>query len=163
MKNIEVTDEMYEFLVNLSNEMNTQNHRGTAMPYIFQIQTQEQVPAVEGSGIEAWCYEGSIIETEKEISEVISEYENIDIEDVTTDNYERESILEEAGWFKINYEMKEKLQNAFLTSKACDEHIRLNSYHYNSPVNYLSHSFRNPELETLFKFICGLTEKEIHR
>lgn len=163
MKNIEVTDEMYEFLMNLSNEMNTQNHRGTAMPYIFQIQTQEQVVTADGYGVEAWCCEGSLIETEKEIIETIAEYQDIDIEDVPTDDYERESILEEAGWFKINYEMKEKLQNAFLTSKACDEHIRLNNYHYNSPVNYLSHSFRNPELETLFKFICGLTGKEIHR
>ena len=163
MKNIEVTDEMYEFLINLSNELTTQNHRCTAMPYIFQIQTQEEVPAVEGNGNVAWYYDGSKFETDEEITEQIAEYKGIDIKDVPTDEYERGEILEEAGYNKGNYEMKDKLQNAFLTSKACDEHIRLNSYHYNKPVNYLSHSFRNPELETLIKFICGLTGKEIHK
>ena len=164
MKNIEVTDEMYEFLMNLSNELNTQDHRSTAMPYIFQIQTQEEVPAVEGNGNEAWIYDGSKIETEQEISEAIAEYKECDIEDAKNlKEYERESILEEAGYRKINYEMKDVLQNAFLTSKACDEHIQANKHHYNKPVNYLSHSFRNPELETLIKFICGLTGKEIHK
>jgi len=163
MKQIEVTEEMYEFLINLSNELTTQDHRGTAMPCIFQIQTQEEVPAVEGNGTEAWIYDGSKIETEQEITEAIAEYKDLSVEDVTKDEYEREEILEEAGYRKIHYEMKEQLQNAFLTSKACDEHIKANGYHYNTPVNYLSHSFRNPELETLIKFICGLTGKEIHK
>ncbi len=163
MKTIEVSDEMHEFLMNLSNELNTQDHRSTAMPYIFQIQTQEKVVAVEGNGNEAWIYDDSEIETEEEITEAIAEYKGLSVEDVTTNKYDREQILEEAGYRKINYEMKEVYQNAFLTSKACDEHIKSNNYHYNTPVNYLSHSFRNPELETLLKFLCGLTGKEIHK
>lgn len=162
MKTIEVSDEMYEFLMNLSNELTTQDHRATAMPYIFQIQTQEEVPAVEGNGNQAWVYDGSKLETEKEITEAIAEWKDLLIEDVTKDESDREDILQEAGYRKINYEMKDVYQNAFLTSKACDEHIKANGYHYNTPVNYLSHSFRNPELETLLKFICGLTGKEIH-
>jgi hypothetical protein len=163
MKTIEVSDEMHEFLMSLSNELNTQDHRSTAMPYIFQIQTQEMVPAVEGNGIEAWFYDGSKIETEEEITKAIAEYKGLEIADVTKDKYEREEILEEAGYNKVHYEMKDKLENAFLTSKACDEHIQANKHHYKKPVNYLSHSFRNPELETLIKFICGLTGKEIHK
>ena len=162
MKTIEVTDEMHEFLMNLSKELTTQNHRGTAMPYIFQIQTKEQVPAVEGNGTEAWFYDGSKLETKEEITEWIAEWKGLAIEDVTDNESDREDILQEAGFRRINYEMKEVYQNAFLTSKACDEHIKANGYHYNTPVNYLSHSFRNPELETLIKFICGLTGKEIH-
>lgn len=162
MKTINVTDEMYEFLMNLSNELTTQDHRGTAMPYIFQIQSQEEVPAADGCGTIAWIYDGSKIETDKEIIEAIAEFKEIAIEDVTEDEHTREEILEEAGYRKIYYEMKDKLQNAFLTSKACDEHIRLNDYHYCQPVNYLTHAFRNPELETLIKFVCGITGKEIH-
>ena len=148
--------------MNLSKELTTQDHRSTAMPYIFQIQTQEEVPAVEGNGTEAWIYDGSKIETEQEITEAIAEYKGLAIEDVTKDEYDRAEILEAAGYRKIHYEMKEQLQNAFLTLKACEEHIRLNNHHYNKPVSYLSHSFRNPELETLMKFLCGLTGKEIH-
>lgn len=163
MKTIEVTDEIYEFLINLSHEINNQDHRGTAMPYIFQIQTKEEVPAAEGCGTQAWIFDGSMIETQEEITAAISELKDIDIKDVTTDEDDREQILEDAGWRKINYEEKEVFQNAFLTSKACDEHIASNKHHYRKPVNYLSHSFRNPQLEKLFQFICGLTGKQIHR
>jgi hypothetical protein len=163
MKTIEVSDEMHEFLMNLSKELNTQDHRSTAMPYFFQIQTQEKVPAAEGNGTEAWMYDGSMIETEEEITQAIAEYKGLEIEDVTKDSYEREQVLEEAGYRKVYYEMQDKYQNAFLTSKACDEHIRANKHHYKNPVNYLNHSFRNPEMEKLLTFLCGLTGKEIHK
>ena len=43
MKTINVSDEMYEFLINLSEEINKQDNRSTAMPYFFQIQTSEEV------------------------------------------------------------------------------------------------------------------------
>lgn len=164
MKTIEVSDEMYEFLMNLSKELNTQDHRSTAMPYFFQIQTQEKVPAAEGCGTDAWFYDGSMIETDDELAEAISEYKEISIEDAKLLSWhEKEAALEEAGYRKVNYEMKEQYQNAFLTSKACDDHIRANKHHYKSPVNYLTHAFRNPELETLIKFICELTGGEIHK
>jgi len=52
MRTIKVNDEMYEFLINLSKELNTQDHRCTAMPYFFQVQTKEQVPAADGCGYE---------------------------------------------------------------------------------------------------------------
>lgn len=93
MKTIEVTDEMYKFLEELSTELNTQNHRCTAMPYFFQVQTK----------------------------------------------------------------------NAFLTEKACKEHIKLNKHHYNEPADYLMHAFRNPELEKLMEFICGITKGKLHK
>jgi len=163
MKTIEVTDEMHEFLMSLSKEINTQDHRSTAMPYFFQIQTQEKVPAAEGCGEEAWIYDGSMI-AEEELIEAVSEHKGISIEDAKLlSEYDRDMALEDAGYRKVNYEMKEVYQNAFLTSKACDEHIQANKYHYKEPVNYLSHSFRNPEMEMLLKFICELTGGEVHK
>jgi len=149
-------------LMKLSNELNTQDHRATAMPYIFQIKTLEEVPAADGNGNKAWIYDDTKIETDEEIAETISDLMGWQIEDVPNDRFEREEILKNNGYYEIYYEMKEKLQNAFLTSKACDEHISRNAHHYNNPVNYLSHSFRNPELETLLEFLCGLTGKKIH-
>ena len=164
MKTIEVSDEMHEFLMNLSKELNTQDHRSTAMPYFFQIQTQERVPTAEGCGEEAWIYDGSMIETEEEITETIAEYKGISVEKAKSlPLYQRETILEEAGYRKVNYEMQEKYQNAFLTSKACDDHIQANRHHYKSPVNYLMHAFRNPEMENLLKFLCELTGGQIHK
>jgi hypothetical protein len=43
MNPIEVSDEMYDTLIQLTIEMNTQNPRGTKMPHIFQIRDWEKV------------------------------------------------------------------------------------------------------------------------
>lgn len=162
MKTIQVTDEMHEFLINLSKELNTQNHRATAMPYFFQIQTQERVVAAEGCGTEAWVSDGTFIETDEEINEAISDYKEIPIEDVKRmGEYEKEEMLEEAGWRKINYDYEDRYENAFFTEKACRLHIKQNEYHYNKPVDYLSYASRNPELEMVMKFLCELTGGEI--
>jgi hypothetical protein len=167
MKTIQVTDEMYEFLINLSKELNTQDHRGTRMPYFFQVQTKEQIAVPDGCGIEAWHYDGSLIETEEEIQDVIIEYKEWSVEKsekLYSDlpDWEIEEILEKIGYRKVNYDYRTNLENAFLTSKACDEHIRVNKHNLKSPVNYLSGSFRNPELETVLKFLCELTGGKLH-
>jgi len=70
--------------------------------------------------------------------------------------------LELSGYSKVNYDYQSNLENSFLTSKACDEHIRLNSHNLSSPTNYLSHAWRNPEMETVIKFLCELTGGKIH-
>lgn len=170
MKTIEVTDEMYEFLMNLSKELNTQNHRATQMPYFFQIQTKEEVATAEGCGIEAWYYDGSKIETDEEIKETIFEYNEWDNDSKedndaynNLDDYEIEELLEGMGFHKVNYELSEKYENAFLTEKACREHIKANKHHYREPVDYLSYSFRNPELEMVFQFLCELSGGKIHK
>jgi len=170
MKTIKVNDEMYEFLMNLSEELNTQNHRCTAMPYFFQIQTKEEVAAAEGCGIEAWYYDGSKIETDEDIRETIFEYKEWD-NDSKEDNElynnldggEIEELLEDMGFYKINYELSDKYENAFLTEKACREHIRLNDYHYREPIDYLFFAFRNPELEMVLQFLCELSGGKIHK
>ena len=167
MKTITVNNEMYEFLMNLSKELNTQDHRGTRMPYFFQVQTQEQIAVPEGCGTEAWCCDGAIIETESEIMDAIIEFKEWSIEYAEKhyhelDEDEVEETLETAGYRKINYDYRANLENAFLTSKACDEHIRINKHNLNSPSNYLSGAFRNPELEMLMKFLCELTGGKLH-
>lgn len=161
MKTIHVSDELYDKLIEMSENINSQDNRATAMPYFFQIMTKEKKYVPEGCGTECWAYDGSTIETEEEINKTISEYLDIeDIEDVKKkDEYEKGQILEKAGWRKVNYDYEEKYQNAFLTEKSCKEHIERNSYHYAQPVDYLSHAFRNPDLELVYEFLCGLTEK----
>ena len=41
MKTIKISDEMYSSLMELSKEINGQDHRATQMPYLFQVQTKE--------------------------------------------------------------------------------------------------------------------------
>ena len=166
MKTIQVTDEMYEFLMNLSKELNTQDHRGTAMPYFFQVQTKHRIAVPEGCGTEAWYYDRSSIETESEIVDAIYDYKNGKISKkkiLAMDDSDKEDILEAAGFRKWNYDYEHRLENAFLTEKACEEHIRINKHNLRQPQSYLSHAFRNPELEQVLSFICQLTGGQLHK
>jgi len=164
-KTIEVSEEMYDFLMLLSKEVNNQNHRATAMPYIFQVETQEEVIAVEGNGNEVWISEDSDsrLDTEEEITNRISEYKEIEISEVPTDWLERETILEKMGYRKIYLETKAVYQNAFFTEKACKEHIERTKHHYRDPQCFLSYATRNPELEMIYTFIAELTGGKIYK
>ena len=168
MKSINISDEMYDFLMELSKEMNNQDNRCTAKPYFFQIQTMEKVYVPEDCGTIEWHGNDQTIETEEEIKEVIFEYKNWDVNnDEHNGKYEelddiKEIILQEAGYSRAWYRYEEKYQNSFLTAKSCKEHIRRNHYHYNKPLDYLSHAFRNQELEKIMEFISGLTHNKLH-
>lgn len=167
MKNIQVSDEMYEFLTNLSKELNTQYHRGTRMPYIFQVQTQEQVAVPEGCGTVGWHYDGTLLKDDEDIMNAVIEFKEWSVEYsekhyCELEDREIEDTLEKAGYTKVNYDYKSNLENAFLTSKACDEHIKANKHNLKQPVNYLSGCYRNPELETLMQFLCELTGGKLH-
>lgn len=164
MKTIEVSDELYAKLIELSENINSQDNRGTATPYFFQIKTNEKRRVAEGCGTECWAYDGSTIETEKEINQAVADWLDEDVESVKSKSeYEKEGILEKAGWQRMNYDYEEKFQNAFLTEKSCKEHIKRNGYHYVEPSDYLMHAFRNPDLELVFEFLGGLTEKKIRK
>jgi len=171
MKTIQVTDEMYNSLIELSNELNTQDHRCTAMPYFFQIQTEEWESAPEGQGEEVWFCDGSFLESEDEIKEAVIEYkgwvhdyEEDEVEKKYNEltDYEKDEILEN-NYRKVNRQKVFKLQNAFLTEKSCKQHIKNNSYHYENPKDYLSHANRNSDMETIIKYLCELNGGKIHK
>jgi hypothetical protein len=159
MKIIEISDELYKRLKEISEAIKTQNNRSTAKPYFYQIQTKELVAVPEGCGTECYHNDGSQIETEEEINQTIFEYKDgkMLIKEIQKlDDWEKEGILEDAGWQKGNYDYKDQYENAFFTEKGCREHIRLNKHHYNEPVDYLTHAFRNPDMETIFEFFKAI-------
>ena len=161
MKTIQVTDKVYEALAEISRNMNAQDNRCTAYPILFQIQTNEQKAAPEGCGEPGWYSDGTVLETEEEITDAIFDYKD---EELTKDairslsELARDEMMEEAGWEKGYYIYEHKYQNAFFTEKACEEHIRLNHYHYAEPKSYVDHAFRNPEMEIIQNFLINLTK-----
>ena len=163
MKTISLSDESYEFLMNLSRELNEQDHRGTRMPYFFQVQTRHQIAVPDGNGITAWFNDGHLIETDDEIIEVIEEYQGCSVDCNLLDDDTKEEILIDAGYRKVSYDYEPRYENAFLTSKACDAHIEVNRHNLSSPLNYLSYASRNPELEKLMEILCGLTGGTLHQ
>lgn len=48
----------------------------------------------------------------------------------------------------------------FLTAEACDDHIKANKYHYNKPQSYAVSAWRNPEMQTIVKFLSKLPNGE---
>lgn len=169
-KIIEVSDEIYDFLMNLSKEIKEQDNRATAMPYFFQVRETKEVPAYNGCGTEILYsseYETELrddtdkIEWIKEHAELFigTEYETI-VEDIGihTSTYELDDILESVGFETFNVDIDYTYSNAFFTSKACDEHIGINKHNLKYPVNYLNHAYRNVEMEMIFKFLLGLTK-----
>ena len=166
MKTIEVSDEMYEQLMALSNEMNTQDHRCTAMPYFFQVREEKRIDGVDGDySIDGhvWVspYGDGVIEADRQsMAEALGNLDVMFEKDISDEGLE--DLMEKNEFYKGYFRTQEVYSNAFLTEKACKEHIRANHYHYIKPVDYLSHAFRNPDMELICKFICGLTGKEIH-
>lgn len=166
MKTIQVTDQMYNFLMNLSKELTTQDHRGTAMPYFFQVQTTHRIAVPEGCGNEAWHYDGTFLETDEEVIDFIYSYNAEDLSKKkikAMSSHQRDQYLKKIGFRVVNYDYEHRLENAFLTEKACEEHIRINKHNLRQPQSYLSHAFRNPELEQVLSFICQLTGGQLHK
>ena len=65
MKTIEITEEVYAKLIELANEMTTQNMRGTRMPHMFQIRDWKKVYDAELNGdTKIWLDRGNGIEIE---------------------------------------------------------------------------------------------------
>ncbi len=167
---------MYEFLMELSKELNAQDHRHTAMPYFVQIMTDKQVVACEGCGTEIWVNcDGDQLETEEEIKEYITEslVNELSLSDKDADlKYEEmvgewewkvEGWLESHDYRKVNVTTEQRYENAFLTVKACKQNIKCNRHHYNNPKTYIQSAFRNPELEKVMEFICSISGGKIYK
>ena len=175
---------MYSQLKELAEEYVTQPNRSTRMPYLFQIQTTEEIPALEGNGEAIWVNrDGDTLRTDEEIKDKVIEYlcekeyekpennDNTD-DDILVDVKERvkydmdEHDIEvcltddvDEGWHKIYVDTQKVYSNAFFTAKACKEHIEANHYHYNEPRDYLKHAWRNPEMELISNFLELIAKK----
>ena len=163
MKTIEVTDEVHAKLIELATEMTTQNPRATAGPHLFQIQTTENCAAYEGQGELVWVNpdEGGKVDPDEFIEQ--HKEDIIGSELAEFEIMEEHEQMESLDCYQVNETTQERYQNCFFTAKACQEHIDANDYHYSKPINYLNHGFRNPEMELVQEFLCGLVGKKMHR
>ena len=179
MKQIEVTDDMHAKLIELANEMTTQDPLGTRMPHMFQIRDWKRVYDESGNGDHPFWLDRTSEPIEIEnIDDLISylQEEEIahDAEEIKRMWVDWESHsweLELKDWIEENcpnleywtYSMEEKFSNCFLTAKAAQEHLDRNDYHYHKDADvYLNHAWRNPEAELVSEFLCGLVGKKLH-
>lgn len=172
MKTIEVSDEVYAKLIDIANEMTTQDPRGTRMPHLFQIRDWKKVYDWNMNGdTHIWVDDhGTEIETVEEFKEYLEDngYEipgNLD--DLWNSDYwwDMEEFIEEKNieLKQCSYSLEPVYINSFLTAKAAQEHLDKNYYHYHKNADvYLNHAWRNPEADLLSEFLCGLVNKEMY-
>jgi len=127
MKTITISDEQYERLEKIVEEMKTQDNRATQYP-LFVVQEDQKV-----YGSSEWCNEterkeesdGKLCESCKKLEE-----ENSEIPEYCDD-------CDSECFVSFNWEDVFDLQaGVFFTAKECNEHIRRNSYHYTNPRSY---------------------------
>jgi hypothetical protein len=174
MKTIEVSDEMYDSLIQLATEMVEQDKRGTRMPHLFQIRDWERVydDNLNGETIVYVDYDDgfNVIETLEEFKDYLrynDHEEPQDLEELWSDSYrwELDDWIEEnlPNLQKSSYSLEPRYKNGFLTAKSAEEHLKSNHYHYNQNADvYLNHAWRNPEAELVSKFLVGLIGKELN-
>lgn len=165
MKTIQVTDELYNKLMEMSKKMNTQSHRATAMPYFFQVMETKRIYGIDSDydndGF-VWVKDGDEIEPNREdmIESLLND--GFVIPETLTDD-ELDEFMEDAGYVSVYYRNQEIYSNAFLTEDACKNHIKGNMHHYEQPSDFLSYAFRNPELELVQQFLCELSGGKLHK
>lgn len=171
MKTIEIKSEIYEKLIELANEMTTQDPRGTRMPHMFQIRDWKRVYdwGLNGSN-HIWVgdYQEEI-ETIDDLKDYLEGNgltipENL--EEIWSDHWELEEFIEGncPDLKECSYSMEPVYVNHFLTAKAAEEHLRLNDYHYHKDADvYLNHAWRNPEMDLVSEFLCSLVNKTPHQ
>ena len=167
MKINNLTAEDVKFLKELKHELNTQDNRITANPRFYQIQHDRFVASFDGDGnfFEAVCdgeslgiytYDDEGLEELKDV--LLADYDEEYSEDVEEINSLKLEKLDNDSLNLKCYggDYEHVYVNAFLTERACKEHIEANRHHYQNPVDYLSYGFRNPELEKVLEILSKI-------
>jgi len=162
MKTIQVTDEMYEKLCEISKEMKSQDNAFEASPYMIHVAEMKDIPAWEGCGSKEYIYSSdheTEISTEEDAIEFINNY-------LSEDDQDWKEYFDSAIEYLLSkhdfewYESKEERFKGqqFFTIKAAEDHIKRNGHNLLKPHTYHSHSFRNPEMKVVHEFLKSLTD-----
>lgn len=182
--NIEISQEDYEFLKDLQNELKTQENDGNADPVFWGV--EETVEECRGGDGEyggdpyityddgKWSLEEAIEEVEDELKNnpeysdewLHKEWEEVD-KSCAEDVYEfMTGMLHWEGIYGVVYVENVKrvtpFTGAFITKRACKEYIRKYGYNHNDPHTYAMTAYRNFELGRLINILKSLNfEKQV--
>jgi len=154
---IDLPEDVVEFMQNLATEITNQDCRATRAPYFYVVQGQEERPAPAGYGdVKYYVAMWEASYTPEQLVVRIAEWnENnpsrrdhiSDVDEFIRDNCQEYSPA------MVTIE-----ENAFLTFKAYKEHMELNRHNYRHLENvhsYIKYAHRNPEMEKLHKAIMA--------
>ena len=170
---IEISQEDYEFLKDLQNELNTQTTDGNAQPVFWGIrETVDELRDGNYCGDPyityddgKWTLEEDVQEVESAFKEYPDDYdEEVKNEWAETDKDDIDEVcdfmIEKLNWENVHdvvyFEKVKRLidyTGAFLTKRACQNYINHYKYNHREPQTYAMTAYRNFELERLLKIL----------
>lgn len=159
-----LTEDDLKFLRELGKELRTQDRLATAKPVFWQIQEQERIVGIDPGWSDNKCV---IWGDEGEVYDKLDDLKTALIEHLESDDSQAAHIEALASWDEVTdfmedqridfsrsgYTFRATHKNAFLTRSAIDAHIAANDYHYEKPIPYCNHAFRNPQLQRLLEIV----------
>jgi hypothetical protein len=170
MCKIELPKEDYEFLKELQHELNAQDTDYQNDPVYWSVMEKREVLTRDYDGEPRVPFDDGAYSL-KELLELVKEnienyVENIqeewkeidkeDIEEIACFAYDRlgfDNIYYNDIYYVKVEDCISQFSGAFLTKRACQQHIDQNRYHYDEPHTYANTAYRNYELERLLKIL----------
>lgn len=166
-----LTQDDIQFLKDLGTELKTQDNRCTAKPLIFQIREEKNIV-----GMDLDYSDDTVLLIGDEYHEFYEVEDAIefllDCDYLESDDLEDEEFNDLAELYEFldardmdyitltGVSKEDSFKEFFLTAKACDNHIKMNHYHYKKPDSYAKHAWRSPELERLLEIVEKFAEEE---
>ena len=168
MKTINVSDEMYEFLLETGKQLNTQDNRHTDTP-IYRIYENREIERGEGRGeYEARLdYEGAEDHYCTNCKKILedNDYDFDALPDIYSDDCDCRYTTGATWHFDKELVPSQSTYDgvAFLTEKAAEEYRQNNNYHFEGGgVVYAESAFRNWELKNIIEFLKELPNEHLH-
>lgn len=174
MKTIEISQEDYDFLKDLQNELNTQTDDGNAQPVYWGVLETKDIAVPDGCGETYIQFDDGkwdiheaveVVEDyinsldEKERAECKENWDAVD-HDSITDVYDFMCLdlgFDDLSLFDfVKEDYISRYTGAFLTKRACQNYIDKYKYNHNNPRTYAMTAYRNFELERLLKILRGM-------
>jgi len=154
---IELPDEIVEFMRDLAREISEQDNRATRSPYYYVVMASEEHAAADGCGDEVGYYDEDVCESFS--SEDVERQYDQEREDGDVDPEETFQEWVDSRNFRtydIGYHDRE--ENVFLTFRGYKKHMKMNGHNYGhlkKVRSYVKYCHRNPEMEGLLKAIMA--------
>lgn len=184
MKTINVSDEMYAFLVGTGKDIISQDNRGTRTPIVYVVMSKYEEMRPDGYAEKQKIIEeeeGMEIEVKEIVARINKHYYDEDFGDMlyvvkgvkkllskakTLEDLQKIIDIEEfikkycKHWRMVHYDEMFRPKTSeggfFLTEKACDAHLKINGHHYREPHSYVEYANRNAQIETLVTFLMDV-------
>lgn len=176
MKKIELSKEDFEFLQELSHELNTQPNDGNADPVYWGVMEDYEALTFEGEGEVRIPHDDGAYHLEELVADIDAdseyfslsvkeEWNSLDKNDVdevmgfVNKNWNEGNVIGEPYWVEIKGQIC-RYAGAFLTKRACQEYIKRYGYNHRNPRTYAMTAYRNFELARLLKILKTIDFKE---